>query len=125
MPDRYILLTRGRGRAPDAHPLWRWCLQPPFSAGRTHHDARNPVVTCGKCGAKTCFCHHVPWHEEYTCAEFDDKAAVDIERSERLIRFVMARCPSCGFYVEKSVGCDNLECRCGAFWRYVTGVGGG
>jgi len=66
----------------------------------------------------------VPWHEEYTCAEFDNKAAVDVERSEKYIRFSMARCPRCGFYVEKSFGCNNMECRCGAFWRYVTGVEG-
>jgi len=52
----------------------------------------------------------VPWHEEYTCAEFENKDAVDTERSEKYIRFSMAQCPACKYYIEKNGGCNNIYC---------------
>ncbi|KAH6887505.1 hypothetical protein B0T10DRAFT_489868 [Thelonectria olida] len=60
------------------------------------HDSGSaqPIVICGNCNARSCFNHHVKWHDDLTCAEYDQylqdpvnfksRLEVDNEEAQRL-----------------------------------------
>lgn len=52
-----------------------WC---PSDCGSGQiHDSGNaqPIVTCLHCGHRSCFEHHVSWHKDLTCVEYDQLLA--------------------------------------------------
>ena len=82
-----------------------------------------PIVTCAECGNKTCFAHKVAWHAELTCQQYDEELASaedakkedqeNVAVSEELVKSISKPCPGegCGFYIQKSEGCDHMTCR--------------
>ena len=57
-----------------ASPNFVWCLECP--SGQHHEDGNNqPIVQCQACHARSCFTHRVPWHENFTCGQYDKLAA--------------------------------------------------
>ena len=78
---------------------------------------------CKSCGFKSCFNYGIPWHEGYTCDEYDagHPNAVSLVTSEERVRAVAKKCPGAGcmFYIEKDGGCDSMYCsHCGNAWNW-------
>ncbi|KAL2812343.1 hypothetical protein BDW59DRAFT_167837 [Aspergillus cavernicola] len=67
------------------NPNFIWCSSLNCERGQIHASgAESPIVTCIYCGARTCFTHQRPWHDEMTCYEFDHPAlAIAQEKQER------------------------------------------
>ena len=78
------------------------------------HIAEAPIVTCYACRFRSCFNHQIPWHEGYTCVEWDEYKKGRNEESikstqEYLAKFTKA-CPNCKRPTEKASGCDHMKC---------------
>src|SRR5689334_20633950 len=61
---------------------------------------------------------HTPWHEGYTCREWDeekrrqkDQGAVDDD--ETWVEQNTKPCPKCESPIEKNGGCIHMTCKCG------------
>lgn len=87
-----------------------------------HHISEDGLPwTCFGCGASACASCHSPWHDGETCEQYMTRTALNIaethfveNRSERPI----VGCPSCQAKIQKTEGCDHMECRCGAEFCY-------
>jgi hypothetical protein len=92
---------------------WRWCLAPGCDHGALQ-TGKSEMIKCGKCGAKACFKHQVPWHAGYTCEEYDDShPSAEITKSdEDAIKKTTKPCPKCGTRVMKDGGCNHMRCKC-------------
>ena len=93
------------------------CLGPKCGSGQVHADnhKENPVMVCNSCGFKTCVVHKLPWHEGFTCEEFDcDESQIErLEADEATAKLLSQNskvCPACNQGVTKTEGCDHLEC---------------
>ncbi|KAL5572286.1 hypothetical protein UlMin_021883 [Ulmus minor] len=78
---------------------------------------------CPHCRRFICARCEVPWHSEFGCGEFQrlmklggDKMLTAVARKNK-----WTRCPNCKFYVERSVGCSRMTCRCGCSFCYKCG----
>ncbi|XP_068338932.1 E3 ubiquitin-protein ligase RSL1-like [Pyrus communis] len=69
------------------------------------------------------FCAHckVPWHEGIDCEEFVRLNKEDIMLMNLAKEKQWPRCPNCRFFVEKSVGCMFMMCRCRTAFCYNCG----
>ncbi|KAF2285116.1 hypothetical protein GH714_037952 [Hevea brasiliensis] len=78
----------------------------------TRVEVENSV--CPFCKREFCVKCKVPWHPEINCEKFqklkkkgDDSLLVDLAKRKK-----WRRCPKCKYYVEKSLGCFYMKCRC-------------
>ncbi|KAG4442144.1 hypothetical protein IFR05_002357 [Cadophora sp. M221] len=101
------------------------CLGPNCGAGQVHPDnhKENPIMICNSCGFKTCTVHKLPWHEGFSCEEFDcDESQIErLEADEATAKLLSQNskvCPACNQGVTKTEGCDHLQCRCGQQWCF-------
>lgn len=87
------------------------------------------TFTCGKCLAPTCTACHRPHLGKTTCASKapgsssrGGELVMDSKRKEEL---GIKDCPRCGTLLEKTGGCNHMECRCGAHvcWRCLAAFG--
>jgi predicted RNA-binding Zn-ribbon protein involved in translation (DUF1610 family) len=85
------------------------------------------IFRCNACGFRVCTHHepHVPFHENQTCAQFDERIArerAEKEEEERKRREDEAasvtevanssvECPGCGAHITKTAGCDHMTCK--------------
>ncbi|KAA0053550.1 E3 ubiquitin-protein ligase RNF144B-like protein [Cucumis melo var. makuwa] len=87
------------------------------------------AVECGSCWRLFCAECRVGWHGEMKCGEFqrlrkeagvsgdkDDAMTVKLAENKK-----WRRCPHCKIYVEKTVGCVHILCRCGSEFCYSCG----
>ena len=88
------------------------------------HECRGFVSSawkCGTCGKFSCAqCHEV---KGATSAEVEQHVcnADDVE-TVRLLRADTKPCPSCGVYIQKTEGCDQMFCiSCKQLWSWRTG----
>ncbi|CUA70408.1 putative E3 ubiquitin-protein ligase rbrA [Rhizoctonia solani] len=101
-----------------------WCRAPGCGAGQIHVGGSDlPIVTCQKCGSRTCFTHDAVWHEGKTCAEYTAELvakanavparALESKKSETWIKSHTKQCPGegCGRPIQKNDGCDHMTCR--------------
>lgn len=70
------------------------------------------------------FCHrlfcaqcYVPWHPGIACEDFQRLNEYERGREDLMVRELAqekkwARCPKCKYYVERTVGCPHMVCRC-------------
>ncbi|ERF69709.1 hypothetical protein EPUS_03701 [Endocarpon pusillum Z07020] len=99
---------------------WRWCLRPGCGHGKIH-DGRSEMIQCGKCSYKMCFKHQVPWHQGYSCQDYETShpQAAITKTNEEMIQKMSKPCPGCGIAVEKIGGCNHMSCReCGSSWLW-------
>ncbi|PVH69268.1 hypothetical protein DL98DRAFT_473979 [Cadophora sp. DSE1049] len=101
------------------------CLGPNCGSGQVHLDnhKENPVMICNSCNFKTCVVHKLPWHEGFSCEEFDcDESQIErLEADEATAKLLSQNskvCPACNQGVTKTDGCDHLQCRCGQEWCF-------
>ncbi|XP_059633278.1 E3 ubiquitin-protein ligase RSL1-like [Cornus florida] len=83
-------------------------------------------VECPNCSRWFCADCKVSWHWNMECADF--QRMDEDEREEAGIMFKQLaeekrwiRCPNCRFYVEKTLGCNTVYCRCGRLFCYGCG----
>lgn len=101
---------------------FRECIK--CGVGQFHEGGHEePIVTCAGCGDKTCFSHNMPWHTGLTCVQYDESKereeeakaedAKNMQVSEELVRSISKACPGpeCGYYIQKSEGCDHMTCK--------------
>ncbi|KAJ9183683.1 hypothetical protein P3X46_007506 [Hevea brasiliensis] len=88
----------------------------------TRVEVENSV--CPFCKREFCVKCKVPWHPEINCEKFqklkkkgDDSLLVDLAKRKK-----WRRCPKCKYYVEKSLGCFYMKCRCGHAFCYKCGA---
>lgn len=102
-------------KALESNPRWMQCLSSTCSAGWiVAENRRKRKVKCPKCEALSCLKHRVPWHEGYTCSQYDDyhPSAESSRKSLNLIKRIGKRCPQpgCGWWIEKDGGCSHMIC---------------
>ncbi|XP_050897600.1 E3 ubiquitin-protein ligase RSL1-like [Lathyrus oleraceus] len=89
------------------------------------NDEKEAVVTsseCPHCHRLFCAQCKVSWHAGVDCEEFqslkdgergrEDMLAMELAKNKR-----WKRCPKCGFYVERIVGCTRITCRYANFTK--------
>ncbi|CEL59307.1 E3 ubiquitin-protein ligase arih1l OS=Danio rerio GN=arih1l PE=2 SV=1 [Rhizoctonia solani AG-1 IB] len=88
-----------------------WCKNTSCGSGQFHPDGvAAPIITCRRCGSKSCFQHDVVWHDGFTCSEYDaHRRPVNIDTADYLRRYTKV-CPHCSRMVEKIDGCDHMVC---------------
>ncbi|OAY54059.1 probable E3 ubiquitin-protein ligase RNF217 isoform X2 [Manihot esculenta] len=81
-------------------------------------------TVCPFCEREFCVKCKVPWHPEINCKKFqklkkkgDDSLFVDLAKRKN-----WRRCPKCKYYVERSLGCFYMKCRCGHAFCYRCGA---
>jgi len=92
-----------------------WCKNGKCDHGQIHTQGNcQPIVICSQCKHKSCFVHQVPWHDGYTCSEYDNKMAdpANQARSAELISQITKPCPKCQWPIQKNEGCEHMTCRC-------------
>ncbi|CAL2274440.1 unnamed protein product [Prunus armeniaca] len=69
---------------------------------------------CPHCRKLFCAQCKVPWHVGFECAKFQKLNKVERERENMLRNLAKKeqwrRCPNCRFYVERSWGCNIIQC---------------
>ena len=64
------------------------------------------------------------WHEKISCEEIQKLRNVN-ELDKEFYKYVKGamykQCPFCKMWVEKSVGCNHMRCRCGKDFCYLCG----
>jgi hypothetical protein len=95
-------------------PNFHWCISPTCESGQVHTSA-NPIFACTACGHKQCIAHKSPWHENETCAEYNNRVAgtvftINEKASQKKIEETTKACPQCKARIEKNDGCDHMTC---------------
>ncbi|OMJ93240.1 hypothetical protein SteCoe_3818 [Stentor coeruleus] len=72
--------------------------------------------TCPCCKKYYCLRCRVEYHSEYTCDEYHryflNKTLDEQEFYKTVLGKKFKECPSCHFWVERTVGCNHMTCRC-------------
>ncbi|KAG2312890.1 hypothetical protein Bca4012_027494 [Brassica carinata] len=80
---------------------------------------------CPSCHRLFCAQCEVPWHAGSRCKEKKKKTKNSDKEDAMLMDLAKQkqwrRCPNCKFYVEKSLGCLHIICRCGFHFCYRCG----
>ncbi|EXX57176.1 hypothetical protein GLOIN_2v1725015 [Rhizophagus irregularis DAOM 181602=DAOM 197198] len=93
---------------------FRWCKRTNCGWGQIHNGGDDaPIVTCKACGAKSCFTHDVPWHEDSSCSKFAEQLLRDTAANQAYYDRHTKNCPKCKMPIEKNDGCEHMTCFCG------------
>ncbi|CAF1142190.1 unnamed protein product [Adineta ricciae] len=97
----------------EKNPEFIWCTHGCGSGQLAENGDQNNIITCIKCGKKSCFIHRVKWHEGVTCADYDRQIDGNRQATHRWLSLNTKQCPSCQSAIEKRSGCDHMTCaRC-------------
>ncbi|MQL70537.1 hypothetical protein Taro_002839 [Colocasia esculenta] len=96
---------------------YRFCPSPdcPGVYRVTELDAAAGLYACSVCLTETCTKCHLEYHPWVSCEryrEFKDNPDVSLEEW-RTGKTNVKDCPACGHTIEKTEGCNHIECRCG------------
>ncbi|KAF7920237.1 uncharacterized protein EAE97_011578 [Botrytis byssoidea] len=75
--------------------------------------------TCTECCTVICtYCHHQ--HDNKTCAEYEYESSGKYEATLKMMEKIgIKSCPKCKTSIEKTDGCNHIECKCGAHLCWV------
>uniref|UniRef100_A0A453JVR1 RNA helicase n=1 Tax=Aegilops tauschii subsp. strangulata TaxID=200361 RepID=A0A453JVR1_AEGTS len=79
-------------------------------------DAETKPFVCGACYVEICTKCHLEYHPFMSCEAYKqykedpDATLLEWRRGKENVK----NCPSCGYTIEKSEGCNHVECRCGS-----------
>lgn len=121
LPDKLDELFRASLNAfvASSAGLYRFCPTPDctsiYQVAAAGAQGDRPFV-CGACSVETCTKCHIEYHPFISCEAYKEyKADPDATLLEwRKGKENVKNCPSCGFTIEKSEGCNHVECRCGS-----------
>lgn len=91
-------------------------------AGKQRADSvievlKPPTVACPKCSADICLKCHQLSHPGAPCIEMP--FGIDEKTATILKRWGYKRCPKCRHGVRRMLGCNHMQCLCGAQWCWV------
>ncbi|CAG8689554.1 2851_t:CDS:2, partial [Dentiscutata erythropus] len=93
-------------------PDFRWCKNSRCGSGQIHYQRDiAPIMTCKACGEKSCYTHDVPWHENMTCAQYEEKKKESEAATKDYLMKHTKLCPKCGAHIEKNGGCNHMTCK--------------
>ena len=82
-------------------------------------------MNCPVCEKKYCLKCKVEFHEGQSCKEYEINHKID-PNDDKFLKFVRGKhfkqCPKCKYWVERSMGCDTMSCRCGCTFCYACGA---
>ncbi|KZP26849.1 hypothetical protein FIBSPDRAFT_1040588 [Athelia psychrophila] len=103
----------------DHHPRdFKYCTTPDCrQVYRCTTSETASIVHCPSCLSSVCSACHEEGHEGMTCAE--RKLNNDPDEQERLNDELASqsgfkKCPQCTVWIEKTIGCNHIACKCGA-----------
>jgi hypothetical protein len=125
--DRYLRLSLSR--AVDEQDNMGCCPTAGCSF-QFEWDEDNRKLDCPLCQKTYCLvCRTGPWHTGMRCeqnqqqreeaGEADGGEDADFQKFARSQK--LKQCPKCKFWVEKSMGCDAMHCRCNLVFCYRCG----
>lgn len=84
-------------------------------------------ITCPVCRRMFCVSCKVPWHQEFSCGEYKKLNAIKRGKEDEMARELARKkswrqCDKCKYYVEKTLGCLHIVCRCGYEFCYKCGA---
>lgn len=91
-------------------PEFIWCAHGCGSGQLVDQGVQNNIVTCAKCGKKSCFVHRIKWHEGLTCTNYDEQTDPGRRATEQWLALKTKKCPNCHSSIEKTTGCDHMTC---------------
>lgn len=87
-------------------------------------ECQNDQLKCPICSVHYCLSCRVVYHTGKTCAEHQEVAKID-ENDAKFLQYARGskfkQCPHCDFWVERTLGCDHMKCRCGKDFCYKCG----
>ncbi len=109
--DRYLLL-----KSMSKHPNFRWCIQGSCDNGELYEDG-DEFIRCGACDFEMCYRHQLPWHDGFTCDEYDSQREHGdpaFSHTQDWLDQNTKPCPgpSCGVNITKGEGCFHMTCKC-------------
>jgi hypothetical protein len=106
-----------------AEANFRYCMAEGCISGQIHDEGVDAnIFSCGACGFRVCTVHDVPFHDDETCAQYDDRRQLEEEASAHIKRNQEAAslaevqrcaivCPGCRAPIQKNSGCDQMTCK--------------
>jgi len=107
-------------------PNARFCPKCNEATIASEEEARSKHLVCNNCFMAFCFDCTKEWHEGKSCEAAEKERMKNLSRAERRAREKAEKdtkkyfrkqktieCPSCGALVQKSSGCNHMECKCG------------
>ncbi|GKV23473.1 hypothetical protein SLEP1_g33189 [Rubroshorea leprosula] len=95
----------------------RFCPSPDCPSVYQVADPGTPgePFACGACSAETCTRCHLEYHPYISCERYREfKEDPDLSLKDWCKgKDHVKTCPVCGFTIEKTEGCNHVECRCG------------
>ena len=120
LPDKLDELFRASLNAfvASSPGLYRFCTTPDCTSiyQVAPADAEGKPFVCGSCYVEICTKCHLEYHPFISCEAYKEyKADPDATLREwRKGKENVKSCPSCGYTIEKTEGCNHVECRCGS-----------
>ncbi|XP_057846134.2 ATP-dependent RNA helicase DEAH12, chloroplastic [Cryptomeria japonica] len=93
---------------------YRFCTTPDCPAVY-EVSSSGKLFVCGNCSVELCTTCHLEYHPYISCEKYREfKQDPDASLKEWCNGKVdVKRCPVCGFTIEKSDGCNHVNCKCG------------
>ncbi|KAI3989382.1 hypothetical protein MKX01_001551 [Papaver californicum] len=80
---------------------------------------------CPNCKKLFCFRCMIPWRVNHHCTRIKNEVIIrdknDLLFMETVARKAWTRCPTCKCYVQRSIGCRIIRCRCRTIFCYDCG----
>ena len=77
-------------------------------------NPEQPKVECPYCSKEFCHACKVPWHDDSTCAQYQqwkaDNADIDASFEQWARANNAMKCPACTVMVIRSAGCNCMRC---------------
>ena len=100
------------------------CCPHPGCQYMFYYEKDDIFFNCPMCNHKYCLKCKTDWHEKFTCEENRKLTNVD-ELDKQFYAFVKGakykQCPFCKVWVEKTIGCNHMRCKCGKDFCYFCG----
>ncbi|KAL4245496.1 hypothetical protein ABKN59_009402 [Abortiporus biennis] len=105
-----------------------YCPNPRCSAlVQIDEDEDDTQAVCPACSTMICIPCRVVWHANLNCEEFqalplDERSPEDQQALQLMKAKNWRRCPKCAVIVELTIGCNHIQCRCGAHFCFRCGA---
>lgn len=96
-------------------PNFRWCLRPTCTSGQLYNlPPRDNKIECEECHFEMCFADQSPWHEGYSCSEWQSQREhgdPQHKQTEDWLNENSKPCPGCSRRLWKDGGCFHMTCK--------------
>lgn len=100
------------------------CCPTPGCSYMFYYEKDDTFFKCPICNKEYCMKCKSDWHEKISCEENQKLRNVN-ELDKEFYKYVKGamykQCPFCKMWVEKTVGCNHMRCRCGKDFCYLCG----